>query len=113
METVIFLVLIFPPLFVSFQVETVIDKSRADPDSAGSGLGSGKSPSKVTFSEDELLLQENRGEKLEKDKDVRQTSIKKIVVSLHTECWDYTVTKNECYTLGGIQKLRGPDFGLF
>ena len=72
-----------PSIFVSFQVETVIDKSRADPDSTGSGnLGttSGKSPSKVTFSEDELLLQqENRGEaKLEKDKDVRQTSIKKM-----------------------------------
>ena len=84
-----------PSIFVSFQVETVIDKSRADPDSTGSGnLGtSGKSPSKVTFSEDELLLQqENRGAKLEKDKDVRQTSIKKIVDSFLTECWDYTFT---------------------
>jgi len=56
-------------------LETVIDKSRADPDAnTGSGSlgtsGNGKSPSKVTFSEEDLLQQdmsEQQGEKLEKD----------------------------------------------
>ena len=43
-------------LLISFQLETVIDKSRADPDAnTGSGSlgtsGNGKSPSKVTLNE--------------------------------------------------------------
>merc|ERR1719305_1920971 len=53
-------------------LETVIDKSRADPDAnTGSGSlgtsGNGKSPSKVTFSEEDLL-QQDMSEQLEKDK---------------------------------------------
>ena len=55
-----FFVLIFIFVFaISFQLETVIDKSRADPDAnTGSGSlgtsGNGKSPSKVTFSENTI-----------------------------------------------------------